>query len=71
MSKTNDTSKPTHDLGGSRLLRSHELDAVSGGGIKDFPGTYALTAPRDASSGQWSIGASNPYKAAAAEGYGT
>jgi hypothetical protein len=32
MSKTNDTSKPTHDLGGiGRLLRSDELEHVSGG----------------------------------------
>jgi bacteriocin-like protein len=52
-----------------RELTEAELAAVSGG-IKDFPGTYALTAPRDASSGQWSLGASNPYKAAQAEGLG-
>jgi len=66
MSKTTINTVATSE----RELTEAELAAVSGGGIKDFPGTYALTAPRDASSGQWSIGASNPYKTGAAEGFG-
>jgi hypothetical protein len=60
MSKTNDTS---------RELRADELENVSGGLTANFD-MWNFSSPRDASSGQWSLGASNPYKAAQAEGYG-
>jgi hypothetical protein len=70
MSKTKDTPKPSHDLGGSRLLRSDELDHVSGGACCNGQhiSEIVVTKPTDVSS--YSFGASNPYKTAQAEGYG-
>jgi hypothetical protein len=57
ISKTNDTTKPTHDLGGSRLLRDEEPEHVSGGvDLKGLPD--ALT------------GKILQYKTSQADGYG-